>query len=155
MMRKYLTILLAIGLAVSLSACSNKTPDAGSDVVKQGGVLAIPVGEITGEVKYYNANVDDVPVEVLAVKAQDGTIRTAYNTCQVCNGSPKAYFVQKDDVLECQNCGNQFPMERVGIIAGGCNPVPIMEEERSVTADSITIPYETLTEAKILFSRKK
>ena len=33
-------------------------------------------------------------LEVLAVKAPDGTIRTAFNTCQVCYGSGRGLYRQ-------------------------------------------------------------
>jgi uncharacterized membrane protein len=62
----------------------------------------------------------------------------------VCNGSPKAYFEQNGNTLQCQNCGNTFPLSRVGVEAGGCNPVPILDGEKTVTDESITVPYGTL-----------
>jgi uncharacterized membrane protein len=78
-------------------------------------------------------------MEVFAVKAGDGTVCTAFNTCQVCNGSPKAYFKQTGTSVQCQNCGNKFPMSRVGIESGGCNPVPILDGEKTVMGETITI----------------
>jgi len=34
-------------------------------------------------------------MEVLAVKAPDGTIRTAMNTCKICYDSGAGYYVQE------------------------------------------------------------
>ncbi|MDR2445448.1 MAG: DUF2318 domain-containing protein [Spirochaetaceae bacterium] len=64
-------------------------------------------------------------LEVLAVKAPDGTVRTAFNTCQVCYASGRGFYKQQGTVLVCQNCGNRFRMSQVGLRSGGCNPVPI------------------------------
>lgn len=116
-----------------------------------GSDLVIQTKDISETAMFYPVTVDGTKMEVLAVTAPDGTIRTAFNTCQVCNGSPYAYFVQKDDTLECQNCGNLFPMDRVGVEAGGCNPVPIFDEDKTVTDETITVSYEILQANASLF----
>lgn len=54
-------------------------------------------------------------MEVIAVKDSGGTVRTAFNTCQVCYSSGKGYYKQKGDKLVCQNCGNAFTMDQVRI----------------------------------------
>ena len=131
-----LTAVLVIG------AGSNRAN--GSQVVNVGESLVIPISEISETAKFFPVTADGTKMEIVAVTAPDGTIRTAFNTCQVCNGSPRAYFVQQDITLQCQACGNRFPMTRVGIDAGGCNPVPIFDEDKTVTAESITVSYETL-----------
>jgi uncharacterized membrane protein len=137
-------------LVLVLSACSagGVTNGTGSKddgrIAKSGEDLVILVNEITETAKFYPVTVDGTRMEIFAVKAADGTIRVAFNTCQVCNGSPKAYFKQSGDTVECQNCGNQFLMSRVGIESGGCNPVPILDEEKMVTDESITVSYATL-----------
>jgi len=87
---------------------------------------------------------------VMAVKASDGTIRTAFNTCQVCNGSPKAYYKQEGDVVVCQNCGNRFSMDMIEEQRGGCNPVPI--DEKTENDETITISKDFITQNKGLFT---
>lgn len=54
-------------------------------------------------------------MEVIAVKDSGGTVRTAFNTCQVYYSSGKGYYKQKGDKLICQNCGNAFTMDQVRI----------------------------------------
>ena len=131
-------------LAVVLLIGAGSDSSHGSQVINGGESLVIPIGEISETAKFYPVTVDGTKMEVVAVTAPDGTARTAFNTCQVCNGSPLAYFVQRGNTLECQACRNRFPMIRVGIEAGGCNPVPIFDGDKTVTAESITISYETL-----------
>jgi hypothetical protein len=88
------------------SAQTESAPAAGADLV-------IPLSDITTTATFYPATVNGIDLEVLAVKAPDGTIRTAFNTCQVCYDSGRGYYKQSGDVLVCQNCGNRFPMSRV------------------------------------------
>lgn len=114
--------------------------------------IVIQVSDITETAQFYPAEIDGTNMEIVAVKASDGTIRTAFNTCQICNGSPLAYFVQSGDTLECQNCKNKFSMDKVEIESGGCNPVPIFEDDKTVSDDTITIPYETLSANTSRFS---
>lgn len=117
--------------------------------------LVIPISEISETVKFYPVNVEGTNLEVLTVKAPDGTIRTAFNTCQICYDSGRGYYKQEGNLLVCQNCGNQYPMDRVEIEAGGCNPWPIFKENKTVTNDSITIPYDFLKESKAIFANWK
>lgn len=117
------------------------------------GDLKILKSEITSEAKYYPFNLDGVNMEVIALKAQDGTIRTALNTCQVCFDSGKGYYIQDTNTkaLVCQNCGNRFSPENVEIIKGGCNPVPIMAVNKTDDGTNITIDRNILKESQYLF----
>ena len=115
--------------------------------------LVIQTAEITENALFFPVDIDGVRIEVLAVKAPDGTIRTAFNTCQVCYGSGRGYFVQTGTLLVCQNCGNRYRMSQVETRAGGCNPAPIFPANKTVTADTITISREYLRQAKTIFQR--
>ncbi len=120
-----------------------------------GGGIVIPVKDVTETATFYPITVDGVKMEALAVKAPDGTIRTALNTCQVCYDSGRGYYKQEGDVLVCQNCGNRFRTSDVEKVKGGCNPVPVLTEDKIVTDDTITISAEFLQKAKVLFSNWK
>lgn len=98
---------------------------------------------------------EGITVGLLAVRASDGTVRTALNSCQVCNGSPLAYFIQKGDVVECQNCGNVFGLDMIEQERGGCNPIPIMLGEKTVTDTEIVIPAAFLEENAVKFENWK
>lgn len=124
-------------------------------VVLEGKDLIIPINEITNEASYYPVEVDGVNLEVLAIKATDGTIRTAFNTCQICYSSGRGYYEQDGDVLVCQNCRNRFSPDEVEITRGGCNPVPIFEEDKQVDDTNITISNAFLKEATGIFENWK
>ncbi len=130
------------------------TDDAQTQEVKDADIV-IPIADVTEEAKFYPAEIDGTKIEVIVVKAPDGTIRTAFNTCQVCYGSGYGYYEQDGDVLVCQNCGNRFPMDKVEVESGGCNPVPIFDENKTVDETNITIPLDFLKEATFIFANWK
>jgi len=117
--------------------------------------LVIQIAEITENALFFPVDIDGVRMEVLAVKAPDGTIRTAFNTCQVCYASSRGYFVQTGTLLVCQNCGNRYRMSQVERQAGGCNPVPIFPENKTVKAETITVSRKFLRQAKVIFQSWK
>ena len=123
--------------------------------VTSAGDLQIPKKEITATAKFYQYKVGKVLVEVLALRAPDGTVRTALNTCQVCYSSGRGYYKQVGDVLVCQNCGNRFPASKVELIKGGCNPVPITGDYKTQTADTVTISKALFQDAVPLFLKWK
>lgn len=149
--------VFALASVLALAACSGGT---GGDATPQtssssGEDLVISLEDITDQASFYPTEVSGTAMEVIAVKAPDGTVRTAFNTCQVCYDSGRGYYEQSGDKLVCQNCGNQFTMDRVEVEAGGCNPWPIMAEDKTVTEDSITISYDFLNESAQIFKNWK
>ena len=147
-MKRFMLILAALLL---LSGCGKQ--ETAADPVDT--ELVIPVSELSETIRIYPVTVDGLQMEVLAAKDSDGTVRTAFNTCQVCNGSRKAYFAEEGDHVVCQNCGNSFGREDVGVLSGGCNPYPIFAEDRQDSEDSVRISYDYLSSASGLFERWK
>ncbi|MDR2597472.1 MAG: DUF2318 domain-containing protein [Treponema sp.] len=117
--------------------------------------LVINIADLTENALFYPVDIDGMRMEVLAVKTQDGIIRTAFNTCQVCYSSGRGYFVQTGTVLVCQNCGRRYRMSQVERQAGGCNPVPIFPANKTVSDSTITISKEFLRQAKGIFASWK
>ncbi len=120
-----------------------------------GSDLVIPIAGITENAGFYPVDVDGTEMEVIAVMAPDGTIRTAFNTCQICYGSGRGYYVQEGDQLVCQNCGNRFDMSQVEMVSGGCNPWPILDEDKTTDETNITISYSFLKKSVTLFENWK
>jgi uncharacterized membrane protein len=114
--------------------------------------LVIQIADITENALFFPVVIDGTEMEVLAVRAPDGTIRTAFNTCQVCYASGRGYYMQTGTVLVCQNCGNRFRMSQVEVRSGGCNPVPIFPANKTITASTITISLEYLKQARSIFA---
>lgn len=112
--------------------------------IKKGGYLAIPIADLSQTASFYKADLDGTEIELVALKDSKGNLRTAFNACQVCYSSGRGYYVQDGNYLVCQNCGNSFTIDQVGIASGGCNPWPILDSDRTVTDDEIQISYDVL-----------
>ncbi len=145
---RVITLLTAI-VILSLIGCS-KTTDETTVQEKENkntyqtvkaneeGNVVIDTTNISKDATFVNyETADGTIIQFIVVKASDGSIRTTFNTCQACNPAPKAYFEQKGDTFVCQNCGNVFRTDQVGIEKGGCNPANI--EEREQTDQSVII----------------
>lgn len=124
-------------------------------VISSGESLVIPTADITSDASFFPVEVNGTGMEVIAVRDSDGNIRTAFNTCQICYASGRGYYVQSGNYLVCQNCGNRFSTEQVEIEAGGCNPWPIFAENKTETAEEISISYDFLAEAQGIFANWK
>lgn len=128
---------------------------SGALTISSGESLVIPTADITTDASFFPVEVDGTRMEVIAVKDSEGNIRTAFNTCQICYDSGRGYYVQSGNYLVCQNCGNRFSMDQVEIESGGCNPWPILAENKTVTADEISVSYDFLVEAQGIFANWK
>ena len=124
--------------------------------LNENGDVVIKEADITEKASHLEyKSKDGITVGLLVVRASDGTVRTALDTCQVCNGSPYAYFVQKDNQIQCQNCGNIYSLDMIEQERGGCNPIPIMSGEKTVTDTEIIIPSAFLEENAAKFENWK
>ncbi len=153
--RKLYAVLGAVILLITGIVLIKGLLDGGGSTVSVNGDLFIKKSDVTETVRFYPYKAGSVRMEVLAVKAGDGTIRTAFNTCQVCFNSGKGYYKQQGDTLVCQNCGNVFKTDQVEKIKGGCNPVPVLEENKTDDGTNITISKDFLIENKELFGNWK
>ena len=117
--------------------------------------LVIQKSDITETADFIAYQAGNTDMEVIAVQAPDGTIRTALNTCQVCYDSGRGYYEQDGDELVCQNCGNRFSISEIGDTQFGCNPVPITAQYQSEDDQTITISAAFLADNAELFKRWK
>ena len=150
-------IVCAAALAVVFGRglTGGSQPSGGGLKIPADGYLTISASEISSTASFFPIEVDGTEMEVLAVRASDGTVRTAFNTCQSCYTSGRGYYVQQGDDLVCQNCGYHFAPDQVEIQAGGCNPWPIFAENKTVSADTIQISYDFLKESSTIFAKWK
>lgn len=115
------------------------------EVVLENGNLKFAKSDITEKVSIYPYTEGAAYMEVMAVKASDGSIRTALNTCQVCYTSGRGYYEQEGDTLVCQNCGNVFSVDDIEVIKGGCNPIPVMPDVKTEDSEYIIVSADFLT----------
>ena len=111
--------------------------------------------DITEKASFFPYEEANNYMEIIAMKASDGSIRTALNTCQVCYDSGRGNYEQVGDTLVCQNCGNVFGVDDIEVIKGGCNPIPILETEKSEDDEYVTIKGTFLAENAKYFENWK
>ena len=139
----------AVSASESLAAQEAATGFAsGEDVV-------IEASGLSATATYYDYDADGTTVQVFAITGSDGSVRVALNTCQVCAGSTKAYFVQEGDVFVCQNCMNEFSADVVGDEASGCNPIPVTSADYELDGGDIVIPASLLASYAGVFANWK
>ncbi len=113
----------------------------------------IPLSELSAEPAFFDRTQDGVAMQLIALVDADGQVHAAYNTCQVCAGSPYAYFDYENGKLVCQNCGNAFDVSSVGAAAGGCNPMPAADYR--IEGDMLVISEAELERALPSFANWK
>lgn len=135
---------LAKGSRSDDTAVTNTAQSQISAVQSSADDITIDKNTIGETAAFFDYDANGITVEAFAVKASDGTTRIALNTCQVCNGSPYAYFVQQGDNFICQNCKNAFRRDSIGTVHGGCNPLPLTDDKYNDSDGIITIPADIL-----------
>lgn len=94
--------------------------------------IILDTSNITSTTTFVNYDDEGIIIQFILARGTDNKVRIALNTCQVCNPSPKAYFIQKGEYLVCQNCGTKFHINKIGIEKGGCNPTPVEEKKKKI-----------------------
>lgn len=181
MKKKFLAAVVAGLMALSLTGCGSKntettqesdiiqnesesvkttedTTNGGStegtvEVTLADGNLQVALASLGDQVAFIDYDSNGTAMQVMLYKNADGTVHGALNTCQVCAGSPYAYFEQEGNEVVCQNCGNHFAVDAIGDVHGGCNPVPL---EHSENGDQVLIDTSVLDgEAEAFANWKK
>ena len=107
------------------------------------GFISIPISEITNQAKWYEYEFKGEKIRLFAIKADDGTIKTAFDACDVCYRYGKGYR-QEGDYMVCNNCGNRYPITGLGTEnknPGGCWPGYL---PNVIKGDNITIKKSDL-----------
>ena len=106
-----------------------------------GGAVKLLVSKVSdGQTHFYTSQVGGVAVKYFVMKAPDGTLRTAFDSCNVCYPFKKGYH-QQGTAVQCNNCGRVFPSAEIDVQRGGCNPGPI---NAKVVGKDLVIPAAQL-----------
>jgi len=84
----------------------------------------IPLSDTTSNAKWYEYDTSGSKIKFFAVKTSDGTVKTAFDACDVCYYAKKGYR-QEGDYMVCNNCGNRYPVAGLGTknkTPSGCWP---------------------------------
>ncbi len=108
-------------------------------------VVKIPLSEISDQATWYEQG----NIKYFVVKASDGSIKTAFDACDVCGGS-KGYRQQGTDMI-CNNCGRFFAIDGLGatnLNGGGCWPGHL---PTTIEGDNLIIKTSDLEKGKKFF----
>lgn len=137
--------VVIIAIAVLASVALIVTRGGGGTVAQASATpssdVTIPVAQVNdGAVHFFASRVDGTEVKYFVVKASDGSLRTAFDACDVCFPQKKGYSAI-DGAVKCNNCGRTFPLDQVSVQQGGCNPSPITAKK---AGGNLVIPYSQL-----------
>jgi uncharacterized membrane protein len=94
-------------------------------VTAEGGRIVVDVSGLkTAGAKHYLYRAGGNAVRFFIVRDGQGKVRAAADACEVCRDEGKGYKL-KGGAMLCLNCGRRFPLNRIGILVGGCNPHPL------------------------------
>ena len=89
-----------------------------------------------------------IEIKYFIVKASDGTIKSAFDACDVCWSFHKGYS-QVSTFMRCNNCGNTYPISGLGTQGtGGCWPSYLPHE---VDGDSVMVNKSDLEGGEWMF----
>lgn len=113
-----------------------------SAILNEEGNIVIEKKDISDTATFINYEIDGIVIQLIAVKATDGSIRVVLNTCSACTPAPNAYFIQIGEYFECQNCGTKIHVDELGKREVGCNPATVrvlVEDLDSITVDAASV----------------
>lgn len=127
--------LIGVGVAVLAIALVGLVMFSGGGspfavVEAEAGVVKLPMAEVSdGKAHYYTYKGGGKDINFFVLKSSDGVVRAAFDACDVCYREKKGYR-QEGDLMVCNNCGQQFPSEKINVLKGGCNPAPLARQEK-------------------------
>jgi uncharacterized membrane protein len=140
-----------IALILLVAAVSSQAFALGKfeKVKEQNGAITVPLAKLTdGKVHYYKLAEAGKEIAFFAVKAADGSYKTAFDACDACYKAKKGYE-QQGDKLNCKNCNQKFAIQRLGPNAtGGCNPGYLPHQ---LSGDTLSIKTSDLREGAKYF----
>ncbi len=138
MLRLFRAVAVALAVFVPVSAFALwGLFDRYTNVALEGDVLSLPADLKAGDAKFYRTKKDGQVIRFFVAKDARDVLHVALDACDVCWKEGKGYELEGDAVV-CTFCGLKFPLERIGLKAGGCNPhaLPFKQEGASVLIDT-------------------
>lgn len=130
-----LVAVLIVAAVVLVNRDSSPAASA-APVAAAGGDVKIALAEVNdGKAHFYSYDAGGTEVKYFVLKSSDGTVRAAFDACDVCFAQKKGYH-QEGDEMVCNNCGRRFPSTKINVLEGGCNPSPL---DRTVKGQNLVL----------------
>lgn len=115
---------------------------------EENGLVRIPLaGLASGKAGFYTYTAGGMVIKFFVLRKPDGSIGAALDACNACYRAKMGYRQEGPNVI-CNNCGMAFRPEDVGVVTGGCNPIPL---KSTVAADTLVINAAELEKWKMYF----
>ena len=120
-------VVIAVIIASKLTVLNNwptGPPSVTGSAVGGSDYVKVPLSQLSGQAKFFEYSSGGATIRFFAVKASDGSIKTAFDACDVCFANKKGYR-QEGDFMVCNNCGKRFAISSLGTEnrnPGGCWP---------------------------------
>jgi RNA polymerase subunit RPABC4/transcription elongation factor Spt4 len=139
----------------SLRTSMRMTADGGKGMVTtvqavdpENGAVRIPLAALQdGKAHFFSFGAGERTVRFFALRKSDGSIGVALDACNACYRAKRGYRQDGDQVI-CNNCGMAFRPEDIGVVTGGCNPIPLVH---TVTGDAVVVKTEVLEQGRKYF----
>jgi uncharacterized membrane protein len=136
-------MLAGIALVIVAAVAAFVVMGRGGGAEAATATTAAPSGDITlalsqvndGKAHFYSYDAGGTTVKYFVLADKTGTVRAALDACEVCFQFKKGYH-QQGDAMQCNNCGKIFPSDKINVITGGCNPIPL---KKSIANGKLTI----------------
>ncbi len=143
------------GSSSSLRTAMRMTADSGKAQVtsmqavdpEKGAVKILLAALQDGKAHFFSLGSGEGVVRFFALRKSDGSIGVALDACNACYRAKRGYRQDGDHVI-CNNCGMAFRPEDIGIVTGGCNPIPVVH---TVTGDAVVVKVEQLEQGRKYF----
>jgi len=117
-------------------------------VKSQNGVVKIPISKVSdGNIHYFEFENNGRTIKFFVLKDNNGTVRAAFDACDVCYPEKKGYR-QEGDFVVYNNCGQKFHESRINIVKGGCNPAPL---DRKTNGQNLEIQVADIKKGAFYF----
>ena len=133
---KKILFLVSVAALLVFSGCVSDTPQnstglatvpaqgSGTATAQASESISIPLDSLSGQAKWFEYDASGTTVRFFAIKLNDGSVKTAFDACDVCGYAKKGYR-QEGSFMVCNNCGNRYPISGIGTenkTPGGCWP---------------------------------
>jgi uncharacterized membrane protein len=104
------------------------TSDSASPAVQvkqENGEVRVPLADLDNRTPhFYVYQTSSMAIRFFLLRDAEGGVRAALDACQNCFRAKRGYRQEGNTVI-CNNCGMSFKFETIGIVKGGCNPIPV------------------------------
>ncbi|MFQ5977756.1 MAG: Fe-S-containing protein [Candidatus Heimdallarchaeota archaeon] len=147
----YLILIIVLGAAAILFLINTIGKESSYQPDRVGDEFHIDKSKIDTSASFISYDSGGVKIKYFAVVGSDKKIHVALDACDVCFDKKRGY-TQRDNVMHCNNCGQEFAINGLGTenLDPGCWPgyLPVAE---SSDGDTLIVTIADLEAKKFMF----